>query len=131
MNAIETYKLIYQPGMRPSPQHVLEREKVRSLERALDTTTSARAAQFLLDAIAFRRDNADRISRLTTGKQSIEATRLRDDITHIHKKCEEEIRERFVTPPMTAEEFAEVMFQEQIKDEIEKVVEESGGKLSK
>lgn len=127
MNLADNYKLIY--TYQATPQHILQRAKTNIIAKALDTARNARMAEYLLQALDFDKTIQDRYSSLTVGQESINALRLRDDITHIHAAKADEIKERFAVPAMTDEEFERALFEDQIQPEIDKAFQKTGGNI--
>ena len=119
MNFVNTYELIY-TGMN-QPQHLLQAAKSQIAVDALSQTDNARLAEFFLRTADFDKQVQAKAKAYGLQNHDVSSLRLANHIKHIHYAKSEEIRERFAQPQLSSEEASELLFEMQLKQELEKI----------
>lgn len=115
---VTDYQLIYD-GAGMHELKVLNAARMDA--RIAETTTNRALAEYLLRKLDYTNRNAVQKQIQSVYWNKPTAHRVRDDIAHIHKHCQEEIESKWQTPQLTDEQVADLLWGQVIQEELEKV----------
>ena len=117
MNLVDSYNLWYDgAGM----HDIRATAKTQLLGRLSDIATSRRVAEKILRDIDYAGKNQSKVNQFKNQLGEHTTRRTIDYITHIHQQCQSEIESKW-GKPMDDAEFNEILFEEKILQEIDKL----------